>query len=67
LLFLFSLRKIGSMRTGVIFSISSLFGAVFAFLVLSEPFNFVQLIAGLVTVLGIYVLYRCSMVKPHLP
>lgn len=67
LFFLFALRKIGSMRTGVIFSLSSLFGAVFAFLVLSESFTIVQLIAGLVMLLGIYVLYRCSEVKPHIP
>ena len=67
LLFLFALRKIGSMRTGVIFSLSSLFGAVFAFFTLSEPFTTIQLIAGLVMLLGIYVLYRCSEVKPHIP
>lgn len=60
LFFLFALRKIGSMRTGVIFSLSSLFGAVLAFVVLRESFTIIQLIAGLVMILGIYVLYRCS-------
>jgi drug/metabolite transporter (DMT)-like permease len=64
LFFLFALRKIGSMRTGVIFSLSSLFGAVLAFVVLSEPFTIIQLGAGLVMVLGIYVLYRCGERKP---
>jgi len=58
LLFLFALRKIGSMRTGVIFSTSSLFGAVLAFAVLRETFTPLQLIAGLVMLLGVYVLYR---------
>jgi len=58
LLFLFALRKIGSMRTGVIFSTSSLFGAVLAFAVLREAFTPMQLIAGLVMLLGVYVLYR---------
>ncbi len=58
--FLFALRKLGSMRTGVIFSLSSLFGAVLAFVVLRESFTIIQLIAGLVMILGIYVLYRCG-------
>ena len=60
LFFLFSLRKIGSMRTGIIFSLSSLFGAVLSFLVLREAFSLIQLVAGLVMLLGIYVLYRCG-------
>ena len=60
LFFLFALRKIGSMRTGVIFSLSSLFGAALAFVVLRESFTVVQLVAGLVMILGIYVLYRCG-------
>jgi drug/metabolite transporter (DMT)-like permease len=58
--FLFALLKIGSMRTGVIFSLSSLFGAALAFIVLNESFTSIQLIAGLVMMLGIYVLYRCG-------
>ena len=58
LLFLFALRKIGSMRTGVIYSTSSLFGAVLAFAVLREAFTPIQLIAGLVMLLGVYVFYR---------
>ena len=56
LLFLFALRRIGSMRTGVIYSMSSLFGAVLAFLILREPFTFIQLVAGTIMLLGIYVL-----------
>ncbi len=64
LFFLFALRKIGSMRTGVIFSLSSLFGAVLAFVVLSEPFTLIQFVASLVMILGIYVLYRCGERKP---
>lgn len=64
LFFLFALRKIGSMRTGVIFSLSSLFGAVLAYVVLRESFTVIQLIAGSVMILGIYVLYRCGERKP---
>ncbi len=58
LLFLFALREIGSMRTGVIFSTSSLFGALFAFAILAEPFSPIQLLAGLIMLLGAYALYR---------
>lgn len=64
LFFLFALRKIGSMRTGVIFSLSSLFGVVLAFVVLRETFTVIQLIGGSVMILGIYVLYRCGERKP---
>lgn len=57
-LFMFALREIGSMKTGVLFSTSSLFGAVFAFLVLREPLNVIQIVAGLIMFLGIYFLYK---------
>jgi drug/metabolite transporter (DMT)-like permease len=56
LLFLFALRKIGSMRTGAIYSMSSLFGAILALLILKEPFSFIQVIAGAIMLLGVYVL-----------
>jgi drug/metabolite transporter (DMT)-like permease len=58
LLFLFALREIGSMKTGVIFSTSSLFGATFAFIILNESFSRVQLIAGFIMLLGVYILYK---------
>jgi drug/metabolite transporter (DMT)-like permease len=48
------------MRTGIIFALSSLFGAILSFVVLREAFTFIQLIAGSVMLLGIYVLYRCG-------
>jgi len=57
-LFVFALREIGSMKTGVIYSSSSFFGATFAFLILREPFTLIQLIAGLIMLLGVYVLYK---------
>jgi len=56
LLFLFALQEIGAMRTGVIFSMSSLFGAVSAFLILREPISAVQILAGLLMLFAIYVL-----------
>jgi len=58
LLFVFALREIGSMKTGVIYSTSSFFGAALAFLVLREPFTLIQLIAGLIMLLGVYILYK---------
>jgi drug/metabolite transporter (DMT)-like permease len=58
LFFLFALREIGSMRPGVIFSTSSLFGAMFALVVLREPFSPIQLLAGLVMLSGVYIIYR---------
>ena len=58
LLFLFALREIGSLRTGVVFSVSSLFGAVFAFVALREAFTLIQLFAGSTMLFGIYILYK---------
>jgi len=58
LLFLFALREIGSMKTGVIFSTSSLFGAAFAFIMLKETFSLIQLIAGFTMLLGVYIIYK---------
>ena len=56
LFFLFSLQQIGAMRTGVIFSTGSLFGAVTAFFVLREPIGLVQALAGCLMLIAIYVL-----------
>jgi drug/metabolite transporter (DMT)-like permease len=56
LFFLFSLQQIGAMRTGVIFSTGSLFGAVTAFFVLREPISLVQGLAGCAMLIAIYVL-----------
>lgn len=58
LFFTFALREIGAMRTGVVYSTSALFGAVLAFLVLGEPFTIFQLFAGLIMLLGVFILYK---------
>ncbi len=58
LLFLFALREIGSMRTGVVFSTSSVFGTVFAFFVLREALTLIQLLAMLAMLLGVYILSK---------
>jgi len=57
-LFVFALREIGSMKTGVIYSTSSFFGALLAFMILEEPFTLIQLIAGLIMLFGVYILYK---------
>lgn len=56
LFFLFSLQQIGAMRTAVIFSTGSLFGAVTAFFVLGEPISLVQALAGCLMLIAIYIL-----------
>jgi len=54
----YSIRKIGSTRTGSIFPFSSLFGAIFAFIILKEPFTLTQLSFGLLMLLGVFIIYR---------
>jgi drug/metabolite transporter (DMT)-like permease len=55
---LYSIRKIGSTRTGSLFPISSLFGAIFAFIILNEPFSFMQLLYGILMILGVFLIYK---------
>lgn len=57
-LFLSSLKMIGSMKTVVIFSTSSLFGAISAFIVLKEPISIIQLIAGIIMIYAVYLMSR---------
>lgn len=54
----YAIRKIGSTRTGSIFPLSSLFGAIFAFLILNEPFTFLQLLFGILMLLGVFIIYK---------
>lgn len=53
-----AIREIGSTRTGSIFSTSSLFGAVVAFIVLGEPLEAIQLLFGVLMFWGILILYK---------
>jgi drug/metabolite transporter (DMT)-like permease len=53
-----AIREIGSTRTGSIFSTSSLFGAIIAFIVLGEPLKISQLLFGVLMILGILILYK---------
>lgn len=54
----YSLRIIGSTRTGSIFALSSLFGAVTAFIVLNEPLTTFQLLFGFLMLIGVFILYK---------
>ncbi len=55
---LYSIRKIGSTRTGSIFPFSSLFGAVFAFIILNEPLTVMQLLYGILMIIGVFIIYK---------
>ena len=55
-LFLFALREIGAMKTGAIFSTSSLIGALFAFLILGESFTAIKAFFGVLMFIGVYLL-----------
>ncbi|HMK53304.1 MAG TPA: DMT family transporter [Methanobacteriaceae archaeon] len=55
-----SIRIIGATRTGSLFSLSALFGAVFAFLILKEPFTIMQLLFGLLMLSGVLIFYLNS-------
>ena len=54
----YSIRIIGSTRTGSIFALSSLFGAVTAFFALGEPLTFLQLFFGGLMLIGVLILYK---------
>lgn len=54
----YSLRIIGSTRTGSIFALSSLFGAITAFIVLGEPLTVLQLFFGILMLIGVFILYK---------
>lgn len=54
----FAIREIGSTRTGSIYALSSLFGAIMALIILKEPFTVYQFFFGLIMLLGVYILYK---------
>ena len=47
----FAIKKIGSTRTGSLFSLASLFGAIFAYIILGEAFTITQLFFGFLMLL----------------
>lgn len=54
----FAIREIGSTRTGSIYALSSLFGAIIAFLVLKETFSLYQIFFGILMFIGVFILYK---------
>ncbi len=54
----YSIRVIGSTRTGSIFALSSLFGAVTAFIALGESLTILQLFFGFLMLMGVFILYK---------
>lgn len=56
--FLHSLRRIGTVRTIIIFSMSSVFGLVFAWIFLREPIGYYQILAIAIMLFGIYLINR---------
>lgn len=56
--FLYSLKMLGTIRTIIIFSTSSVFGLIFAFIFLNEPISVYQIIAVIAMLAGIYIVNR---------
>jgi drug/metabolite transporter (DMT)-like permease len=56
--FLYSLKILGTIRTIIIFSMSSVFGLIFAFIFLNEPISMYQIIAAVAMLAGIYTVNR---------
>ena len=56
--FLISLRLIGSVKTIIIYSTTSIFGIVFAALILGESFSYVHAISTAIVIAGIFMLRK---------
>lgn len=63
--FLQSLKRIGTVRTIVIFSMSSVFGLVFASVFLHEQISAFQIIAIVIMLTGIYLINRKESLKEN--
>ena len=61
----FAIRQIGSTRTESFFALSSLFGAVFAFTLLKEPFTIMPALFGLLILLGVFIIYKSEKIKSN--
>ncbi len=56
----YSLRVIGSTRTGSIFALSSLFGAITAYFALGEPLTVLRILFGILMLVGVLILYKAE-------
>lgn len=55
---LYSIRQIGSARTGSIFPFAALSGAIFSFIILKEPLTIMQLLYGIIMIVGVFIIYK---------
>jgi drug/metabolite transporter (DMT)-like permease len=55
---LYSIRQIGSARTGSIFPFAALSGAIFSFIILKEPLTIMQLLYGILMIVGVFIIYK---------
>ena len=58
LMFLMALRRIGTVRTILLYSTSSIFGVIFSALFLSEEITFINIISIVIVMLGLYFLRK---------
>lgn len=55
-----ALGEIGAIRAILVFSTSTIFGAIFALVVLREPITYVQVAGGAIILLGVFLLQRAE-------
>jgi len=63
-LFIAAIKRLGAIRMLLIWSTSSIFGAVFAFLILGEQITVGQLVGGTLILLGVYLFRRSEQTIP---
>lgn len=64
--FLLSLKRLGTLRTIVIFSLSSVFGLIFSAILLGEKISIIQIFAIGMMLFGVYLISRDSLKKLEL-
>jgi drug/metabolite transporter (DMT)-like permease len=53
-----SLKRLGAITTTIVFPITSIFGLIFAYVLLGENITFVQIVSVIIILFGIYLLTR---------
>lgn len=62
-----ALHHIGAGKTSTIYATSAVFGALFAVLILQEKFTLVQVLSGIMMLVGVYALYKMGLDENRLP
>jgi drug/metabolite transporter (DMT)-like permease len=60
-------REIGAIRTILVYSSSTIFGAVFALVFLREQITVVQVVGGILILVGVYAFQRTKRMTPNAP